>query len=124
MSVHVIDTRQGRTIIAKCKPVLTSPQRRDDGAPLGNEHALVHIVGSGGVRGAAQDRDGPPAQRLGNNGPDILQRWQVVKGGQPVPSHDTVQLGLGFGDEAVAKLDASEDEAGERTRRLHSVSLT
>jgi hypothetical protein len=65
------------------------------------------------VGGAAQDGDWPPAEGLGDDSPDVLERGEVVKSGQPVAAYHPVELGLRLGDEAVAELDAGEEEAGQ-----------
>lgn len=51
---------------------LTAPERRDNGTPLGDEHALVNIVGGTSMRRPAQNRDRPPPERLGSDGLDVL----------------------------------------------------
>lgn len=51
---------------------LTAPERRNDGAPLRNEHPLVDVVRCAGVRRSAEDSDRSPPERLGCDGLDVL----------------------------------------------------
>ena len=94
-------------------PRLTAPQRGNDGTSLGDEHALVHVVGRGCMRSAAKNGHRPPAKCFGDDSLHILQGRQIVKRRQPIATDNPIKLRLGLGDEAVAELDARKQEAGK-----------
>ena len=66
-----------------------------DGGAAGDAVAEVFVVGGDGVRDAADDGGGHPAQGFLDAAADILQVGLVVHGGEAVGADDAVELGLG-----------------------------
>lgn len=83
-------------LVQDASPLLNSDLREvcEDGRALGDEHAVVVVVRRDRMGSAAQNGDGPPAQRLVDGRAHIRKAFDVVEFRHTVWANDRVELGL------------------------------